>query len=423
MSGCDTLLAELGLNMERHGELVENLGRTYREKVLSQPDRPASMAYFDSAIHELHGDRIREIFEARAAGRKMIGAFCIYVPEEIVLAAGAIPVALCGGTAWSIPYAEQTFPREICPLVKSTLGLAFSDTCPFAPLEDLAVGETTCDAKKKTWDILGGDGFHVLHLPHKKTDAARRLWLREVRAFAGRVEHLTGVRITARSLGQAARLMNRKRRLLGRLAGFQRSAAPPISGTDALVVMQVALVDEPQRFCGAVARLLEELRRRVRQGVTVARPGAKRVLLAGCPAVAGNYKVHHVIESSGALVVANESCTGSRYFEHPVDARRRTRGGLLAAIADRYFRIDCSCFTPNDERVRSVVRMARRAKADAVVQYVLQYCHTYNMEAVRIAEALQRAGLPSLTIGTDYADQDTGQIRTRVEALIEGLRS
>ncbi len=83
-------------------------------------------------------------------GAKLIGTFCIYVPDEIVLAAGAIPVTLCGATAFSIPYAEEMFPRDTCPLVKSTRGLAFSGTCPYAPVKDMAVGETTCDAKKRT---------------------------------------------------------------------------------------------------------------------------------------------------------------------------------------------------------------------------------------------------------------------------------
>ena len=94
------------------------------------------------------GERVREIAARREAGDKLVGTFCIYVPEEIILALGAIPVALCGGTSASIPYAEKMLPRDICPLVKSTLGLALSNACPYGPIEDLAVGETTCDAKR-----------------------------------------------------------------------------------------------------------------------------------------------------------------------------------------------------------------------------------------------------------------------------------
>jgi benzoyl-CoA reductase/2-hydroxyglutaryl-CoA dehydratase subunit BcrC/BadD/HgdB len=390
--------------------------------VSGRPGRPEAMAYFDRAVHEAHGGRVQEIVDAKKTGAKMIGTFCIYVPDEIILAAGAIPVALCGGTAFSIPYAERLFPRDICPLVKSTLGLAFSKTCPFAPIKDMAVGETTCDAKKKTWDILAGKvNFHVLELPQKKNDATRDLWRREVGAFKERVEGLTGRRIEAAARGEAIRVVNRKRRLLADLAEVRRAARPPLSGTDALVVSQVALVDEPVRFSKALEALLGELRERVRAGVSPFPQGAPRVLVAGCPSVMGNYKIHHAIETSGGAVVADESCTGSRYFEHLVDEADGSVERQVGAIADRYLQIDCSCFTPNDERIARVVEMAGECRADAVVQYTLQYCHTYNIEAVRVAGALKKAGIPSLQVETDYAEEDTGQLATRIEALLEGL--
>jgi benzoyl-CoA reductase/2-hydroxyglutaryl-CoA dehydratase subunit BcrC/BadD/HgdB len=95
---------------------------------------------------------------------------------------------------------------------------------------------------------------------------------------------------------------------------------------------------------------------------------------------------------------------------------------LLDAIADRYFRISCSCFTPNDERITRVVELAKEYRADAVVQYVLQYCHTYHIEAIRVTQALKSAGIPSIVIETDYGDEDEGQLRTRIEALLESVK-
>ena len=169
MAGHDELLKELGLDVELHHKIFDSIDRNFRKTVLAQKNRPGRMAYFDDVIQGAHGARVQEIVERRAAGDKFIGTFCVYVPDELILALGAVPMALCGGTSLSIPYAEKVLPRDICPLVKSTLGLALSNTCPYGPIEDLAVGETTCDAKKKTWDILaaGGD-FHVLEVPQKK---------------------------------------------------------------------------------------------------------------------------------------------------------------------------------------------------------------------------------------------------------------
>ena len=113
--------------------------------------------------------------------------------------------------------------------------------------------------------------------------------------------------------------------------------------------------------------------------------------------------------------------TGTRYFTHMVEREAGSRDELLTAIADRYFRIDCSCFSPNTERIDNVLELARAYRADAVVQYILQYCHAYNIEAMRVDEALREAGVPALKIETDYSQEDEGQLRTRIEALLESL--
>ncbi len=422
MARHEELLKSLGLDVELHRRIVDSIDRNFQKTVLAQKNRPARMAYFDGVIHGAHGERVQEIVDRRAAGDKLVGTFCIYVPEELVLALGAIPVALCGGTSLSIPYAERTFPRDICPLVKSTLGLALSNTCPYSPIEDLAVGETTCDAKKKTWDILskGGD-FHVLEVPQKKGPRDRELWHDEVVRFKDRLEELTGRALEPGKLAQAVRLMNRKRRALARLSEFRKDANPPVSGLDALVVMQGALLDDTLRFTEKLEALNDELEGRARRGIGIASGRVKRIMVSGCPSVMGNWKLHHVIESAGALVVCDETCTGTRYFESLVEEKDSDLDAQLAAIAARYLEIDCSCFSPNDERLDSVVRLAREYRVDGVIQYVLQYCHTYNIEAIRVASALKEAGFPSLKIVTDYSEEDTGQLRIRVDAFLEGL--
>jgi len=422
MSDHDELLKDLGLDVELHHRIFDSIDRNFRKTVLAQKGRPERMAYFDGVIRGAHGARVREIVDRRAAGDKFIGTFCVYVPDELVLALGAVPVALCGGTSLSIPYAEKLLPRDICPLVKSTIVLALSNTCPYGPIEDLAVGETTCDAKKKTWDILaaGGD-FHVLEVPQKKGPCDRDLWHEEVVRFKARLEETTGRTLEPAKLAAAVRLMNRKRRALARLNGFRKEENPPLSGLDALVVMQGALVDDPLRFSERLEALNDELEDRVRRGVGISPAGTKRVMVSGCPSVMGNWKLHHLLESAGAVVVCDETCTGTRYFSALVEERDGGLDDQIAAIAARYLTIDCSCFSPNDERIDSVLRLVREFRVDGVVQYVLQYCHTYNVEAVRVASALKEAGVPSLKIVTDYAEEDTGQLRLRVDAFLEGL--
>ncbi|MDW7760732.1 MAG: 2-hydroxyacyl-CoA dehydratase family protein [Acidobacteriota bacterium] len=252
------LWAELEVNIDLHDELLAVMARSHEKTHLSQKNRPKGMAFFDHALHASHAERVAEIHAFRKQGGKSIGTFCIYVPDEIALAAGVWPLPLCGGTGWSVNSADKMFPRDICPIIRSTFGLAFSGTCPYKKLKDFAVGETTCDAKKKAWDLLG---FKVMEVPQKKNAVDRELWLQEVYAFKDMVETLSGIPVTAEALAANIKLMNRKRKALRRINAFRKLEAPPISGLDALLVSQVALNQDTARFAAEAEALADELAR------------------------------------------------------------------------------------------------------------------------------------------------------------------
>ena len=412
---------ELGMDVALHEQMVQSIHDSFERCVLGQTGRPEGMAYFDSLVEAAHGSRVQEVLDHKAAGGAFIGTFCIYVPDEVAWALGVLPLALCGGSGFSVPYAESRLPRDICPLIKSTLGMAFSGCCPFGGIKDMAVGETTCDAKKKTWDVMAawGVNFHVMEVPQTKSERTEALWAAEVEDLRARLEELSGKGLQAEALTDAVRLMNRKRAALAELHAFRAEQRPPISGTDVLVITQGALVDDPARFGEQLEALNDELAERVAQDISPVPEGARRIMVGGSPAVMGNWKLHHLIETSGGVVVADESCTGTRYFEHLVPEIEGDVDAQLAAIADRYFQIDCACFSPNAERMENVVRLAKQYRVEGVIQYVLQYCHGYNVEAINVAAALGEIGVPSLTIETDYSEEDTGQLRTRIEAFME----
>ncbi len=413
---------DLKMDVPLHKELLASIDRTFKATVADQKDRPQAMKYFDNVLHESHGGRVAELLEQKSKGSKIVGTFCIYVPDEIVMAAGLVPIPLCGGTNFSVPYAEKTFPRDICPLVKSTLGLAFSKTCPYAPIKSMAVGETTCDAKKKTWEILAGMvNFHVMEVPQKKNDINYQVWRKEIEEFKNKIEDLAQQKITSDKLSQTIKIMNDKRRELQKLNEFRKLDSPPISGLDVLVVMQGALNDDQVRFTENLKILNQELAERVKKGISPFTQGAKRIMISGCPSVMGNWKVHSLIEKSGGAIVLDETCTGTRYFENLVDEQATDLKGQLDAIADRYMKINCSCFTPNVDRISDVVNKTKEFKVNGVIHYILQYCHTYNVEAIKLDGALKKENMPTLKIETDYSEEDIGQLRTRIDAFLERL--
>ncbi len=414
--------AKIGVNVPLHEELLSVVDKSFNMTIGAQQNRPFAMRYFDEMLHESHGRRVKQLVDNLERGNKNMGTFCIYVPEELPMVVDIIAIPLCGGVNFSIPYAEKTFPRDICPLVKSTLGLSFSGTCPYKGVKQLTVGETTCDVKKKVWDILMQKmPFYVMEVPQKKEEMDLNLWREEVLKFKEKVEEFSGKKIEPDRLAYSIKIMNDKRRSLLKMSKLRSDDTLPISGLDSLVVMQTALNADHKEFTEKLDLLNKEIESRIEKGISAVKSGAKRIMVAGCPSVIGNWKTHWLIEQAGGVIVVDESCTGTRYFEHLVDESYNDIDGMIRAISDRYFKINCSCFTPNNERINDIIKKVEEYKIDGVVQYVLQYCHTYNIEAMRIEGVLKEKGIPSLKIVTDYSEEDTGQLRTRIEAFMETL--
>ena len=413
---------DLGINLDRHDILMQTLGKVYGEVYLKQGNRPRAMEYFDFVVSEMHGLRIKELLDHKAAGGKVVGTFCVYAPEEIITAANGVDVGLCGGAQFTVSDAEAVLPQNLCALIKSAVGFKLAKICPYFEAADFLVGETTCDGKKKTWEILNDyKPVYVMSLPHKKDDAGRNMWRQEVRALAAKMEAQTNSKIDAETLRAQIRLINQKRLALQRLYETRKSSPTPISGKDALLVSQIAFYDNPERFTAKTNELAAECEQRVKKGEGVTITDMPRIMVSGCPMAVPNWKLHHILETSGASVVVEETCTGTRYFPQPIiPDTGKTKEELLNAIADRYLAINCACFTPNEERVEDILRLAREYRVDGVVYYVLQFCHTYNLEYNRIHKALKDAGIPVMKIETDYAD-DSAQIKNRVDAFLEQI--
>ena len=140
---------------------------TCQKPSATRGEPPDPLAWFAGMI-----DHCYDYAEAaRGAGRPIVGIMCEFTPREIILAAGAVPVCLCGGSAATIPAAEQYLPANLCPLIKSTFGYHVTGKNPFLNWADLVVAETTCDGKKKMFELLGASKpMYVLELPQKAED-------------------------------------------------------------------------------------------------------------------------------------------------------------------------------------------------------------------------------------------------------------
>jgi len=370
-------------------------------------------AWFDSMIRNC----LDYATEAKAAGRPIVGILCEYTPREMILAAGGVPVCLCGGSADTIPAAEESLPANLCPLIKSTYGYHAQGSNPFLEMAELVVAETTCDGKKKMYELMAETRpMYVLELPQKVGDAdAEAHWLAELRKLKAYLETRFGTRITDSKLRDAIAVMNRERGLRRELAALMAADAPPLTGRQLLDLKSI-ISGIPADF-EQYENALEMLRSKPPCPAIGERV---RVLMTGVPLVHGAERVLDIIEGHGGLVVCMENCTGLRPLVEDVDG---DAADPVAALAEKYFHLPCSVLTRNDARLDLIRDLAHDYRPQCVIELVWQACLTYDVESYRVKRLVtEELGIPYLRIETDYSPSDSARIAVRVEALFETVR-
>ena len=372
-------------------------------------------------FRNLREQNVLMLKEAKEGGRKVAGIYCTYCPRELVLAAGAIPVGLCGTREAPIAHAERELPRNLCPLIKSSYGYALTDTCPFFHFSDLVIGETTCDGKKKMFERLQGlKPVHVMNLPNSADDpSALSLWHHELIRLKTRLEEVFDVSITEEHLRDAIRLVNEEKRALKSLFDLNREKPALLSGLDMMTAsFQAGFHVDRREVIRMIDTLTEEIQEAATKGHVVGDEKTPRVLLTGTPVGMGSEKVIEIVEELGALIVAMENCGGYKTVDLRID-ETDPRDPLLL-LAEKYLRIPCSVMSPNKGRLELLDRMIDDFQINGVIDLTWQACHTYNVESFDVSALVkEKRKLPFIQIETDYSQADRETLRVRLEAFVE----
>ncbi len=355
----------------------------------------------------------------RAEGKKIAGIYCGYAPVELIHAMGIAPATLCAFSNATIEVAEAILPANLCPLIKSSFGFIITDTCPFYGISDAVIGETTCDGKKKMFELIREyKPTHIMDLPQLPDEKEALLnWTVMIRKLQTFLETTFRVQATDDQIEAAIKDTNRKNKMMRRIIGYA-ALNPPVVGWqeiyDLTFLSQGATGKEMEPIHKEAIKKLEERRT---GGYRYGTDGAPRVMVTGCPVGGDAQKVFNIIEETGGVIVALDACSGFKPFV--TDIKEDTKDPVRA-LAERYLKIPCSCMTPNDSRLTEITRIINEFRPDVVIDLVLQACHSYNIESYKVGEHVQKNhNLPFLKIITDFSQSDVGQIRTRVEALLE----
>jgi benzoyl-CoA reductase/2-hydroxyglutaryl-CoA dehydratase subunit BcrC/BadD/HgdB len=362
--------------------------------------------------------RLADLRKAREEGRKIIGYTPGgYLPEELVLASGAIPICLIrGGDHSAVELAGAYICHWIDTFCRSQIGLALSGDDPYYSILDLLVIPITDNHIRAISDTLD---YHTdievfpFGVPHLKEKSTLSYYLHGITRLKAKLEEVTGDEITESKLKKALSLCNRERELLRDISLMRKSDPVPIGCRDFVTLNHGSLRADKE----VMVEILESVSSELRKQDTPSHQ-APRILLTGSTLALGDYRVLDLIEEAGGAVVIEEFAEGIRPYWESI----RPDGNLMGALADGYFtrRVPPAWFRPGNERRTFLVKLARDFNVSGVIWYQLMYRESYKIESYFFPNMLKReAGLPMLTLESDYDPAETDHLQTRIETFIE----
>jgi len=366
-------------------------------------------------------NRLADLSKAKTEGRKIVGYTPGgYMPEELILACGAIPLGIIrGGDHSMVEAAGAYICRWIDPFCRAQIGYGTSGEDPYYNIIDLLVVPVTDNNIRAISDILAFNtniNIYPFGVPHKKDESSLKYYLTKIERLKKKLEDFTGVEITESKLQESIRLCNRERGLLREISLMRKSESLPMNSKEFIALNHASFIADKEFMVDLLESLVKELRKQA--------PGSgngPRVLLTGSTLAQGDYKVPDIIEEAGGRVVMEEFAEGIRPYWEEV----KPEGDLMKNLADSYFmqRVPPAWFRPGRERLNFLVDLARDFHVDGVIWYHLMYRNSYKIESYYFPDILKReTGLSMLTVESDYDATETGPLQTRIETFIETIR-
>jgi len=370
--------------------------------------------------------RVTELKEAKEKGVKVIGFFPgNYVPEEIIYAAGAVPLCLAdGGDSTPVEASLSVIPRHYCSFVRAQLGGITLKSNPYFDLIDLLIAPIGCQHLKKLAEIIEYQGnikLVKLGIPHRyDSDPALEYYTYQLRRIKNKLQEFTGQEITDEKIVGAIELYNSLRNLLREISLMRCQAPSPICAMDFVKLNHASFYADPAFMVEVLQDILREIKERKlpEQAEKAQKP---RLLLIGPNMVYGDYKVLNLVEEAGGEIVIEEITEGIRNYWQTIDSKKDPIGSLARGYLKE--RIPSAFMVHSaKKRLDFALKLIKDFNVSGAIWYELLCCETYDSESYYFAKNLENLNIPVLVLESDYGTSDIGQLKTRIDAFVELMK-
>ncbi len=364
-----------------------------------------------------YGCRAKEL---KRQGRKIIGYLCAYAPVEIIAAAGFIPFRIKGNVNEPITKADTQMETIICPFVRSCFDIALKGNYDFL---DGLVMPHTCDSVSRTYDIwkysLQLPYCHFINVPHLTDEPSMEFFRAELGTFRKSLARFAGKEISDDSLNEAIQVYNQNRALVRELYELRKPEPPLISGaemTKVLVALMGIPVDEANELLSSI---IDEVKARE----SVPAKKSTRIMIVG--AQIDDTAFISLIEDSGAGVVVDDLCVGTKVYWPDVDTAKEPTDALAERYLEkimcpRTYREKTGTYPEYlEQRFGHIGRFIKDFKVDGVILYIYKYCDPYGFEVPATKSYIESLGTPVLYLEDEYSMSTIGRLRTRIQAFLE----
>jgi len=343
-------------------------------------------------------------------GGKVLGYFCTYVPEEIIYAAGALPVRIFGSHEVQSITEPHIFSM-FCPFCRDCLAQGLLGKYDY--LDGIVIAQCCLHMRQAftSWRIhIPIEYSYYLYMPHGVQSPRAYFYLRgELEDFKKSLEKWTARNITDHDLDKAVEICNTNRRLMKQIYELRKRNDPPLTGLEAMEMVASSQVTDKKEHNHALKELLEELPQR-----KVNRDTGIRLMILGSEN--DDTEFMSMVESLGATFVIDDHCTGSRYFWNEV----MPQPDRLNAISARYIeRPACpSKDWPERTRLPHILKLAQDYDVQGAFLIQQKFCDPHELDIPTLKLHLEKNGIRTYFLEFDVT-VPTGQFKTRVEAFLE----
>ena len=369
-------------------------------------------------LEQFYNERSKRAEELHQAGQKIIGYFCCFVPDEIITALDMVPYRIQGSQTEPIDQADAYIEPMACPFARSCFNLALKGKYDFL---DGFVAPHSCDTVERLYHIWRhykpSPFTHYMNVPHMTDPSSIEFYRNELKTFILGLERWSGKKLEPAKLKAAIKLYNRRRAVLRELYELRKSNPPLVTGSEITMALVAGMGMPAAEHIDLIEKFIVEIKARPKKDGKL-----PRIFLWGNEI--DDTAFIKLIEESGAHVVMDDLCTGSRFFWEDVPETDDPLDGLVS----RYLSVHCprSYMSQKESREADLTNrfghiadFVKGWKADAAIFYIVRYCDTCELEGPDLKEYLNGMKLPVLMIEDDYSTSTIGQLRTRVQAFLE----